>query len=461
MLLSLLLPALLRCLTVTGTLSQDETTYLQEHKIKYVQENKEELADDLPRTLNIEDKDTTKLNISIENKVLLDVLGLIKDRKNNEVDFSKFKDVMGNLEKVGKESLSEKIMNGKMTFFLIFTNKMSEVDLPHLRILKEKEIPFFISSDEKVAKELGVQFPGVLAYNAIENVTYKLDNLNAGIVLAPILSILSTDSMKNIDIAKVPAFYVFVTDELEAKKELKEIALEKRSELKMSLIKFVDFQTDLTHFGITKEDLPAMVHVSENREKFVLKKVTTKRVQQFFGDFFAKKLKPFVRSQDEIADKKEDNVKYLVGINHDKFLKSNENKDLLVVYGSEKCPHCVKLLPTLQTLAKSLAGNKNVQIAYIDLEKNDVSVKIEAFPTLLLYPAVEKGEERKNIKYSDFSRTENAIKKFIKTSGNKNKDLEVEEEEPATKEIGTQTEEPKEEIGLEEAQDIDVAKEEL
>ncbi|KRH93196.1 Protein disulfide isomerase (prolyl 4-hydroxylase beta subunit) [Pseudoloma neurophilia] len=430
-------------IAVTGNLTAEEFKQLTDSKdVKFTQSDSD---------LTVQDEE---LSIKVDKKDLSDVINMIEGREKQNL--SSFKNILKTLKKNenNQKTLLQRIEEGTTSFFLIFSNEITGKDTAHLRMLKEKEIPYFITSDKKIAESLDCKFPSVLGYNANDSIIYKTENLNVGMVLTPILSTLTTDSIKYMDLSGIPPFYIFFDSDLTndniatskdsvdkkrttsiSRAELRGIAYENKEKYKFSLIKYVKGQTDLSHFGISEGDLPAMVHVNEKREKFVLKELTDVSVRNYIETF--SQAIPYKRSEksDTYDEKnKEGGLKYLVGENHNSFLQSNIKKDTLVVYGSARCPHCVKLLPTLAKLAEDLKDVKNVEISYIDLEKNDVSVKIEAFPTIMLYPASEdkkseKTLDERGIKYADFSRTDQALRKFIKEKGTLNKELEVIEEQ--------------------------------
>ena len=71
-----------------------------------------------------------------------------------------------------------------------------------------------------------------------------------------------------------------------------------------------------------------------------------------------------------------------------------EGKDVLLLVTGPKCEGCRKLLPTLDLLAKAVAGEPRIVIAKIDGGRNDVPaawVRGQSFPLLLWFPASDKG----------------------------------------------------------------------
>lgn len=379
------------------------------------------------------------IKLHVENKHLTDVLDTLAGREKSIKDLGVFEKIMEELEKDSEKELAllDRIKNNNVSFFIIFTDQLANGECANLRILKERNIPYFITSSREMAAKMNVGFPSTVAYNHTERVFYKMDNVNVGTVLTPLLSILSSETVKFIDLSKLHPFYIFIPqdgwkvreNEKSLENAIRAYARTKKNQFKFSVIKYMTGQTELSHFGIEQEDLPAVVHMNRNRQKFVLKGLNTVlELSQFIEKFENNQLEPFSRSA-EIIDNTGRNLKLLVAKNHNEFLKQNTQKDVLLVYGSIRCPHCTKLIPVLEELSNNLKENTNVVVAYIDLEINDVDVTIEAFPTIMLYPATPEFSLEKQIKFADFSRTEIALKKFIKQTGNANKEMTIEEVE--------------------------------
>lgn len=441
--------------TISGQLSSDEIKNLTDIKdVKYspfTETEREEMAEQLKKEdITITDENNNEqipfsyvtdsdVKLRVNNKELINVLDTLSGREQTVSDLGIFEEVIEQLNKESEKefSLIDMIRNGNTSFFLIFTHELSNKDCANLRLLKEKNIPYFISSSREMAKKMNVEYPGTLAYNHSDRVFYRMGELNVGTALTPLFSILSTDVVKFIDLSKLPPFYVFISHEnwnvpekgKNLEQDIRALARTKKDQFKFTMIKYVNGQTDLTHFGIEQEDLPAMVHLNLNRQKYVLKDIKAiEQLSEFIDKFEKNEIKPFTRSA-EIIDNTEMDLKQIVAKNHKEFLTENHKKDVLLVYGSARCPHCVRLLPILESLSQNIKNHKDAVVAYIDLESNDVDVVIEAFPTIILYPSTDEFSLEKGIKFPDYSRTENALKRFIKEKGNVNKDIHVEEEE--------------------------------
>lgn len=362
----------------------------------------------------IEDKG---LAIQVEKEDVLEMTECVKARL--EISNAKLTKITADLEKKKDESIIEQIEAGKKTFFVFFADQITNEQKQQIVKVMEDDIPYFMSNDKKLAKSLNVTYPGVYAYNATENVSYrtKLDHA-FGTVMAPVLSVLTSEGIRHIDESKLPAFYIFYTgsQDKQLRDELKSIATDLRDKYKFGMLKYIPGSTDLNHFKVNEEQMPALVHLVEGK-KHRLVNVTKENLTQFLGDYEKGLLMPFVRSE-PVPQEQKDLIK-VVGTTHNDFVR-DEKRDTFIVYGSETCPHCISLLPTIEKLAERTKDNSKVKVGYINLYENDVpDVNIKAFPTIMLYAA---GKDEP-VEYKEFSRTEEDFINFIKTNGSLNVDL--------------------------------------
>ncbi|ELQ75773.1 Protein disulfide isomerase (prolyl 4-hydroxylase beta subunit) [Trachipleistophora hominis] len=375
---------------------------------------------------------------------------------------SDMKSIAAELEKKRNEALIDQVRAGKRTFFIFFADQITNEQKQQIMKVKEDDIPYFISSDKKLAKSLGASFPGVYAFNTTENVSYRINIDHAfGTVMAPVLSVLTSDAIRHIDESKLPAFYIFYTgtQDKQLRDEIKSVATDLRDKYKFGMLRYIPGRTDLNHFKVTEEQMPALVHLIEGK-KYRLVNVTRDALVQFIGEYAKGQLTPFVRSE-PVPQEQTDLVK-VVGTTHNDFV-SDDRRDTFIVYGSETCPHCVSLLPTIEKLAARTKDNTKVKVGYINLYENDVpDVNIKAFPTIMLYAAGKK----EPIEYKDFNRTEENFISFIKENGSLGVDLaktgqNVSEEdvkdEAAKKDLEKKIEEVKSEI----KEKVEAVKEEL
>jgi len=389
-------------LTIIGKLNSEEKHALQGHTL-IDGDGDDILIKDSNLEYKTSKKDLTKTIEYIGAKTDADMAKLIQVAKNSEA-----------------ESDMDRLLAGKRTFFIIFTDNFDANAVKLLEELRTNNTPYIINNNPSDAKAHNVDFPGMYAYNTLENITYTSNNMSYGLVMVPILEILSNDSMKHIDSLEIQAFYIFYTDEQlqRIKLGLYDTAKTYRTEYKFALIKYQD-TTDLSHFSLTKVDLPALVGMSADKKKYRLVNVDSDNFKQFIHDFKAGKIQPHVRSEDN--DEVKNGVQYIVGKNHDEHVKK-ASMDILMVYGSDGCPHCQNLLPALKELTEQQSSNSKVVVSYINMGKNDVNVDISGFPTITLWT------DGVMVKHEG-GRSVNALLKFIKENGKYNKELVISDKE--------------------------------
>ena len=100
----------------------------------------------------------------------------------------------------------------------------------------------------------------------------------------------------------------------------------------------------------------------------------------------------------------------LVAHNYKDVLEQTD-KDVFVKYYAPWCGHCKKLAPTWEELAEIFGSNKDdakVVVADIDHTNNDVDVpyNIEGYPTLLMFPANGKVDEKPELENQLFSKVQ-------------------------------------------------------
>jgi protein disulfide-isomerase A1 len=115
-------------------------------------------------------------------------------------------------------------------------------------------------------------------------------------------------------------------------------------------------------------------------------------LKEFGEKFVANTLEPFFKSED-IPETNDEHVKVVVGKSFEDIVL-DESKDVLLEVYAPWCGHCQSLEPEYNKLAELLKDVKSIVVAKMDGTKNEHGrVKIEGFPTLLLFPAGKKSEE--------------------------------------------------------------------
>lgn len=171
-----------------------------------------------------------------------------------------------------------------------------------------------------------------------------------------------------------------------------------------------DFNTNLK-YGLQQLDDKSFENLKKPNQ------LIKKDIDSLVNDVLNGKAEPIIKSE-EIPTKQDTNVIKIVAKTHEK-ITTDPTKDVLVKYYADWCGHCKRMAPTYLELADIYASdNKSsdkVLIAEMNGELNDVpSVKIEGFPTIILYPA---GKNSEPIEYSG-GRDVASFIDFIKENGN-------------------------------------------
>lgn len=185
-------------------------------------------------------------------------------------------------------------------------------------------------------------------------------------------------------------------------------------------------------FGLKKADTPTirLITLGQDMNKFKPEssELTAAVISQFVQDFFDKKIRPHLLTQDVPEDWDAEPVKVLVGKNFDSVAR-DKSKTVLVEFYAPWCGHCKQLAPIYDKLGQHFEGNNEVVIAKMDSTVNELEdIKIQSFPTIKLFP---KNSDQV-IDYNG-ERTLEAMIKFVESDGAAAGGEEKEEEEEAGK----------------------------
>jgi len=129
---------------------------------------------------------------------------------------------------------------------------------------------------------------------------------------------------------------------------------------------------------------------------FNYKKTDLKDLKKYIEDVNARKVKPYYKSE-PITSPEENGVTVLNGENFEE-IALDPKKDVFVEFYAPWCGHCKALAPKWEALAKMIKDkglDKKVIIAKFDATANDSRQETSGFPTLVLFPAVQRSFERK------------------------------------------------------------------
>jgi protein disulfide-isomerase A1 len=149
--------------------------------------------------------------------------------------------------------------------------------------------------------------------------------------------------------------------------------------------------------GVKEKDLPKafiIEPVSANPIKYALnEKLTEENLLKFVEDWENKKLKPFLRSEEE-PEENDGDVFIVVGKTFKKEVLDND-KDVIVLFFAPWCKYCKHFYPGYERLARQLK-NKNPKLLFakMDATENDIEAfPINKYPTVKFYPGNAKNKE--------------------------------------------------------------------
>jgi protein disulfide-isomerase A1 len=169
-------------------------------------------------------------------------------------------------------------------------------------------------------------------------------------------------------------------------------------------------------FGLKKADTPTirLITLGQDMNKFKPQssEITAAVISQFVQDFFDKKIRPHLLSQDVPEDWDAEPVKVLVGKNFDSVAR-DKSKTVLVEFYAPWCGHCKQLVPIYDKLGQHFESNNEVVIAKMDSTVNELEdIKIQSFPTIKLFP-----KNSDQIVDYNGERTLEALIKFVESDG--------------------------------------------
>ncbi|EMR08306.1 protein disulfide-isomerase domain [Pneumocystis murina B123] len=290
---------------------------------------------------------------------------------------------------------------------------------------------FGITSDVSLAKEFNLSLPGLAIFKTFDDPVsvfkkdFEYDSLELFLLSEsiPLFGELGPDTYQLYISSKSPLGCVFVSSDQE-KEVMKDLFVHFAKKYKGKL----NFATiDGNLYGGHADNLnlkqkwPAFAIQEVNSNKkfpFDQEKLLTKEnIQQFLEDYFSQRLVPSIKSE-PIPETQEGPVTVVVAKNFREVVIES-SKDVLVEFYAPWCGHCKNLAPKYEELAKIFSSNSElsskVLIAKFDATANDVedNLDIRGFPTILLFPAYDKGNP---VEYNG-PRTVNDMINFIFQKG--------------------------------------------
>ncbi|GAB4842231.1 protein disulfide isomerase-like [Ancistrocladus abbreviatus] len=222
--------------------------------------------------------------------------------------------------------------------------------------------------------------------------------------------------------------YVFADngDFKDLSEPLQEVARKFKSKI---IFLYVDIKDEnlakpfLTLLGL-EESEKTVVAAFDNKvsTKYLLEsEPTPSKIQEFCSGLLEGTVSPYFKSQ-PIPDNTDASIQVVVGKTFDSLILSSLKNILLEVH-TPWCINCDTISKLVEKLAKHFKGLENLIFAKIDASANEhPKLQVTDYPTLLFYPAADKGNPIKLSAKSSLKDWAAFIKKNVKAGGNDNKD---------------------------------------
>ncbi|CAH1794945.1 unnamed protein product [Owenia fusiformis] len=325
------------------------------------------------------------------------------------------------------------------------------------------DIPFYITSNEDVAKENKAEGDAVVLFKKFDegrndyDGEYDAEKITAFVQAnqLPLVVEFTQESAQKIfggDQKKhILLFISKKTDNFQSTlDDYKGAAGDFKGEVLFIYINVDDEENAriLEFFGLKTEDVPTVRYISLGEDMVKYKpetdELSTEAVKKFVSSVLDGSLKPHLMTEDVPEDWDAKPVKVLVGKNFEE-VALNKEKNVFVEFYAPWCGHCKQLAPIWDELAEKFKDNEDVVVAKMDSTTNEVeSVKVQSFPTLKFFP---KGSDE-IVDYNG-ERTLEGFTKFLQSGGKEGSgpsDEEGEDEDEVDEEEGEEEIEQKDEL---------------
>jgi len=180
-------------------------------------------------------------------------------------------------------------------------------------------------------------------------------------------------------------------------------------------------------FGVSA-DGDSAVGIISRKNKFNSKyklngDITTGNLKSFIEAFRSGKAERYYASAEPLSGQPRGSVRELVSKNyHD--ITGDSQLNVFVQFYYPWCEPCIKLEPAWNALAYRFRDAKNVVIAKVNIDENDIEgVDLTEFPTLLFYA---EGTNKKQVKYTEAQTNIKSLQNFLFTQAPKlHEDIEL------------------------------------
>jgi protein disulfide-isomerase A1 len=184
--------------------------------------------------------------------------------------------------------------------------------------------------------------------------------------------------------------------------ELEQLARKYRQKIQFSIAAAPSVQSIVLDMHLESSSLPAFgIREPISNLRYPMPSSTSASASDFSTaaaafteDYLADKLQPTIKSE-PIPPPSPSALVKVVGQTYTSIV-NDPTRDVLMVFCKEICAPCARLYPTLEALGemyRSLEeGQEKTTVATILYDKNDTGLRgVRAYPTIMLYPAKDKG----------------------------------------------------------------------
>jgi len=178
----------------------------------------------------------------------------------------------------------------------------------------------------------------------------------------------------------------------------------------------IEYVKKAAELGVTGNRVPTLVIVGINWLNFPYPDsdpYDKESISTWLKGIMSGEVKAHFKSE-PVPEENDGPVKIVVGSNFDEIVLNNK-KDVLLEFYAPWCGHCKHLAPIYEQVGEYFQNVENVVVAKIDATANDntVSIRVQGFPTIYLFPGDDKSQP---IEYSG-ERTVEALVQFISENG--------------------------------------------
>jgi len=309
------------------------------------------------------------------------------------------------------------------------------------------DVPFAITSNADVAKELDLAEGGITLFKAFDEGFNKYAEGDlAAFVKDNMLAYVTEFSDKTapkIFGGEIKKHVLIFSAASGSDHEEQHAAFTESSKAHKGKALFVFVDCDkpdngriLEFFGLKEEDCPSirMIEMGASMQKFKPESadMTSEAFNSFVGGVLDGSIKRHLMSE-EIPESNDEAVFYMVSKQFEEIAFA-EDKAVFIEFYAPWCGHCKQLAPIWDKLGEHFKDDESIVIAKSDATLNEFAgVEVQGFPTIKYFP---KGE--KQIVDYNGGRDLDSFVKFIENEG---KEVEAEEEEGDDEEEDVEEEE--------------------